>query len=266
MADTERVFDGDLLRADLFNGSGRRLFVSFRQRVSVDGVFSRPNPVRSFIAQDHAHLHIQSRVNDWFVNGETAALEHCLADALSGYGRRVAMGFSMGGYAALRLSRCLDLRHVILVSPQVSIHPDVVPFDKRFRASSGDFDLAQGDLGMHGRRQLAGTVIVDPFRRLDMRNARMIQALFPRIALARTACSGHPASRVLREAGQFPALQRMLFDPPVSSCAVTALHRNGRRHSAIYWTKLAELAKQRKRAKLSKAASAKAAALDGSGG
>lgn len=266
MADPERVFDGDLLRADLFNASGRRLFVSFRQRVSVDGAFNRPNPVRSFIAQDHAHLHIQSRFNDWFVNDETAALEHCLADALRGYGRRVAMGFSMGGYAALRLSRCLDLRHVILVSPQVSIHPDVVPFDKRFRTSSGDFDLAKGDLGVHGRRQLAGTVIVDPFRALDMRNARMIQTLFPRIGLARTACSGHPASRVLRDAGQFPALQRMLFDPPVSSGAVTALHRNGRRHSAIYWTKLAELAKQHKRAKLSNDARAKAAALDGSGG
>ncbi|WP_299205142.1 alpha/beta hydrolase [uncultured Tateyamaria sp.] len=266
MADPKRVFDGDLLRADLFNPSGRRLFVSLRQRIAVDGAFSRPNPVRSFIAQDHAHLHIQSRFNDWFVNAETEALEHCLADALRGYGRRVAMGFSMGGYAALRLSRCLDLRHVMLVSPQVSIHPDVVPFDKRFRGSSGGFHFAQGDLGIHGRRQLAGTVIVDPFRALDMRNAHMIQTLFPRIGLARTACSGHPASRVLREAGQFPALQRMLFDPPVSSGAVTVLHRNARRHSAIYWKKLAELATLRKRADLARVAMSRATALGRSRG
>jgi len=262
MAEPVRVFDGDLLRADLFNPSGRRLFVSFRQRLETDGAFGVASPVRSFIAHGHAHLNIQTRFNDWYINSETEALEHCLSTAMQGYGRRVAMGFSMGGFAALRLSRCLDLRHVILVSPQVSIHPDVVPFDSRFRASADSFDAKLGDLRAHGRRQLAGSVIVDPFRSLDMRNAQMIQALFPRIGLARAACAGHPASRVLRETGDFPTLQRMLLEPPVSSASIAALHREARRDSVTYWKKLGELAMRRNHAQLSRVAKAQVLALD----
>ncbi|MEL6620818.1 MAG: alpha/beta hydrolase [Pseudomonadota bacterium] len=267
MAETAtRVFDGDLLRADLFNPGGKRLFVSFRQRVQQDGGFFDAKPVRSFTDEDYAHLHLQSRLNDWYINPETEALEACLTAATLGYGRRVAMGFSMGGYAALRFSRCLDLRHVILVTPQVSIHPGVVPFDRRFRDCAGGFDRDLGDLRRHGRRQLAGVVLSDPFRRLDMRNARMIQALFPRIGLARAACGGHPASRVLHHGRQFPALQGLLLDPPVRARDVTALHRAARAAAPFYWTQLAQVAERRGRASLARDAASRAAALEVAGG
>ena len=114
----ERVFDGALLRADLFKGDRRRLFVSFRQRVGAPGTFEDARPVRAYTAKGYAHLHIQSRWNDWFVNAETPALEAALRALAPRYLRAVALGFSMGGYGALRFSSVLGLAQVIAVAGQ----------------------------------------------------------------------------------------------------------------------------------------------------
>ncbi len=55
-----RVFDGDLLRADLFNPEAPRLFVSFRQRVAEAGTFTDATPVGSFVGHGFARLHLQA--------------------------------------------------------------------------------------------------------------------------------------------------------------------------------------------------------------
>jgi hypothetical protein len=237
-----RIFDGEVLRAEMFFPAGKRLFVSFRQRVQSDGAFDVPRPARTFVDAGFAQLHIQSRFNDWYINTETTALEVALAKATGEYGRRVAMGFSMGGYGALRFSGALDLRHVILVAPQFSIHPDVVPWDRRFHRSASRFDPALGDLARFGRRQLAGAILADPFRPADIANARLIQEVFGRIALARVGGAGHQASKVLREGGGFGALQRALRDAPIDLARVLDLHRSARRGSAAYWAELAAMA------------------------
>jgi hypothetical protein len=60
----ERIHDGALLRATLFNPGCRRLFVNFRQRLDAPGAFDDPRPVRTFVSAGYSHLHIQSRLND----------------------------------------------------------------------------------------------------------------------------------------------------------------------------------------------------------
>ncbi|WP_299281273.1 alpha/beta hydrolase [uncultured Tateyamaria sp.] len=260
------IFAGDRLRADLFNPTGRRLLVTFRHRVHTDGVFDAPRPSQGYVEAGHAHLHIQTRLNDWYINDETTALERALAQATSGYGRRVALGFSMGGYGALRFSSVLDLRHVVLVTPQFSIHPQVVPFDKRFRNCAGEFDAALGDLATHGRRQVAGVILLDPFRPLDLRNARLVQRHFRRLSVARTPGAGHQAARVLKSGGHFGRFQQALLDPPVRTRDVIAWHKAGRRGSAEYWTGLGDAAQKHGHVALADTARARAASLIGSKG
>lgn len=262
MVEPVAIFAGDLLRADLFNPDGKQLFVSFRHRVLQDGAFDAPRATRSFVDAGYAHLHIQTRFNDWYINAETPAFEAALAAATQGFARRVAMGFSMGGYGALRFSTTLDLRHVILVTPQFSIHPEVVPFDKRFRDSSAGFDAEQGDLMLHGRRQLAGVILADPFRPMDMYNARLIQVYFKRLAVARACCAGHQAAKVLNMAGHFGAFQRALKSVPVQARTVIDLHRDGRRTSSAYWSALSTLAQTHGHATLAETARQRAADLE----
>ncbi|MBU2963270.1 alpha/beta hydrolase [Citreicella sp. C3M06] len=242
----ERVFDGALLRADLFKGARKRLFVSFRQRVGNAGSFEDVRPVRAFTARGYAHLHIQSLWNDWFVNAETTALEDALRGLAQRYRRAVAMGFSMGGYGALRFSAVLGLAQVIVIAPQVSVHPDEVPWDRRYRDEAPGFDRQAGDLARHGHKSLEGALLCDPFVGADLAHARMVQALFPKLRICRLPGGGHPPSRVLRQGGRLPDLQAQLVDGGIDAAEIIALHRASRRCSPSYFRHMQRYAKVRR--------------------
>jgi pimeloyl-ACP methyl ester carboxylesterase len=258
---SERLFDGDLIRATLFNPGQSQLFVSFRQRVNDPGEFGDGGPVRSFIDHGMTHLHLQSRWNDWYINNETKALEAMLDGFAPGFDRAVAMGFSMGGYAAFRFARTLRLKQVIAVSPQFSISPDHVPFDRRYRESAKGFNAALGDLSARGC-DVGGVIMADPFRPMDLRNAHLIRAAFPAVQIARLAGAGHPASRVIREGGKFGKLQAQLTKTRVPLSRIITLHRNARRNSPRYWRHLAAQARKSGRDTLAVEAEKRSLALE----
>lgn len=261
----ERLFDGDLIRASVFSPGQSRLFVSFRQRLDQPGEFSEPRPVRSFTGKGMTHLHLQARWNDWYINAETEALEAVLAEFAQTFEHACAMGFSMGGYAVFRFAAALRLKQIIAVSPQYSIAPEHVPFDRRYRDCAGGFDADQGDLARRGT-DLQGVILADPFRPLDLRNARLIQAAFPGVRLARLAAGGHPATGVLGEGGKFGKLQAQLTKPTVPLRRVLMLHRNSRRQSVKYWRHLANRARKTGHTALAEEALRRAAHLQASAG
>lgn len=237
-----RLFDGDRLRASLFAEGGEAgLFVTFRHRLDADGAFSEARPLQKARGAGLAHLYLQSRVNDWYVNPETAALAAALAPLARRYRQRLAMGFSMGGYAALRFAGALGLQRVVLISPQVSIDPARVPWDPRYRDSAGGFDPVAGDLARHPAPGLAGLVIFDPFRPLDARHARMIAALHPGLLPTRFGFGGHPATRVLGEGPGVGPLQARLIDGSLNREGALALHRRARRSSEFYRARLRQV-------------------------
>lgn len=239
MAAEARVFDGNRLRASLFAAGGEAgLYVTFRHRVEADGDFSPARPVRHALAAGFAHLHIQSRRNDWFVNPETADLEAALAALAPAYARKRALGLSMGGYGALRFAGVLGLERAVAVSPQVSIHPAEVPWDPRYHADAGGWKAALGDLARHPAPGLTGAVLVDPSRPLDLRHARLAAGLFPGLALCRLGFGGHPAAQVLNEAVGIGRLHALLLAGEDSRARLTALHRGARRQSDRYRARL----------------------------
>lgn len=261
----ERLFDGDLIRASVFNPGQPRLFVSFRQRLDQPGDFADPRPVRTFTGKGMTHLHLQARWNDWYVNVETEALEAVLSRFAQAFDHACAMGFSMGGYAAFRFAAALRLKQVIAVSPQYSIAPEHVPFDRRYRNCAAGFDPDLGDLARRGT-ELAGVILADPFRPLDLRNARLIQAAFPALRIARLAAGGHPATGVLGEGGKFGKLQAQLTKPSVPLRRVLMLHRNARRQSVKYWRHLENRARKTGHMALAEEALRRAAHLQASAG
>lgn len=260
-----RPFAGDLLVATLFSPAAdtrRRLIVTFGHRAPNPGHLPPAEPVKRFLRAGWAHLHIQSRWNDWYVNPETEALCAALAPVVARFGRVSAIGFSMGAYGALRLSAALNLTEVIAVSPQVSIHPDVVPFDRRFHADSAGFDPALGDLASHARRDLGGVLVHDPFRPLDRRNAAMIAAVLPGLKLCRFGFGGHPATGVIRDTVKFGAVQDLILAGTASRAHILALHRANRAASAQWWRGLADRAAATGRWRLAAIAQSRASSLD----
>lgn len=260
-----RVFDGTWLRATLFNPKARHLFVTFRQRVPEPDVFVTLEPVQTMIRRGFAQLHLQSRRNDWFINSETADLDRAFSALRARYDSARAIGFSMGGYGVLRFARGLRLDRAALISPQVSIHPDVVPWDRRYRDCASGFDPALGDLSARSCQDLTGVLAFDPFRRADYLNARAISALFPGLELCALAGGGHPATQVIRLGGSYGRILTRLSEDRLHRRWMVQEHRRLRSDSALYWARLEKKARQRGRQTLAREAgrvAARLAALD----
>jgi hypothetical protein len=262
MSQARRVFDGDRLRAELWvpDRPATILYVTFRQRVPDPGSFSDDTPVRRALNEGKAHLRIQSRWNDWFLNDETPALEAALADLRSRFTAALALGYSMGGFGALRLARALGLDQVVLVSPQFTLDRAILPAEKRYPEGK-DFDCRLGNLAVHGKPDLAGIVIFDPFRPLDRRHAAMITGAMPAVARAPLSFGGHPATNALGEKGGFRTLQAISLAPGASAADVVHLHRSLRAESPRYWQNRAEGCRKAGKAAAAEAAATRAAAL-----
>ncbi|WP_137110316.1 alpha/beta hydrolase [Rhodobacter sp. SY28-1] len=238
MTEGECIFDGDLLRARLWlpDRPTSALYVTFRQWDPEPGQFDTRGPVQRALSAGLAHLHVQSRWNDWFLNAETPALEAALRTLRARFLTARALGFSMGGYAALRFSKSLRLNQVLIVSPQVSLH---LPGEDRY-PQAARFDPVAGDLSAHARPDLTGVMAFDPTHRLDRLHAERIMALLPGIQPARLSFGGHPGTAAIGKAGGFPALQRLSLSSRLAASDVVLLHRSLRRTSAHYWSERAD--------------------------
>ena len=257
----EVVFSGEHLRAILLTGQRDQLIVTFDYRQVARAGFNPERHTTTFARGGYWQLNIQSRANDWFINPDTAALETALGALRGRFSRVSLVGYSMGGYGALRFARALGADQAVLVSPQASIAPGVVPFEDRYPVEARAFDPDLGDLAAVACPDLEGLVLVDPFLVRDMCHARMILALFPRLDLVRLAFAGHPATGVLRAGGKLWALHREAVSVRrPERRLICAAHREARRTTASYWERLARRAGAR-RPELAEGAAARAAGL-----
>lgn len=233
---TETLFDGDHLRARLTRppGDSTVLYVTFRQRIDEPGQFTDDPPVRQAIKRGMAHLHLQSRWNDWYLNPETEALVAALRALRPGFTEVRAIGYSMGGYAALRYASALDLTQALVISPQFTLDRALIPEERRYR-EAGQYDASLGDLSRYGKPDLQGAVVFDPSHPLDRIHARLVTRTMPCMVPAACMFGGHPATQAIRAGGGFPALQSLSLDGGISAPAITRLHRALRASSSRYW-------------------------------
>lgn len=232
------LFDGDHLRAVLFRPDLAKLVVTFDHRQVGKSDFGVANPLRQAASRGWATLRIMTRRNDWFINSETLALERTLA-TLARYERRHAIGYSMGGYAVFRFAASLGLQSAIAVSPQYSVSPRFVPWDTRFHAEAPDFDADLGSLAKHRHKGLKALMVIDPFHRLDLGNARLIAADFPATRLLRLGFSGHPATRALSRHGRGGAINRQLVALQADPAALRQAYRETRHLMPDFWQRFA---------------------------
>ncbi|EYD77652.1 hypothetical protein Rumeso_00818 [Rubellimicrobium mesophilum DSM 19309] len=232
----EVVFDGERLRAVLWRGRSDRLVVTFDYRMDGREGFSADNHSTGFARQGFSQLSIKTRANDWFVNAETPALEEALGRVRAEHRRVQALGFSMGGYGALRFARALGAAQVVVVSPQVSPEAE---WDVRYRGETPGWDEGLGDLRPRAMPTLGGLLVFDPFVAEDLTHARAILRLFPGLRPIRLGFGGHPAIRTLRGAGKMWVVQQEAGARRASGEAIRAAHRGARAESKGWWTRLA---------------------------
>lgn len=212
------VFSGNRLRALCFNPTGSELIVSFdhlRERSTAG--FAPPRALQFALEMGYAHLQVQTAQNDWYLNNELNDLRFALARFSAPFKAARAIGFSMGGYAALLMARELRLQQVLLVSPQISVLRNRVPWENRWSWVGDQIDSALDRLDLP--KGLSGVSLFDPFGvHEDRRHAWEIASLCPQIVPVAIPFGGHPASAQLEKARLvrplIESLVRGRSDPP----------------------------------------------------
>jgi pimeloyl-ACP methyl ester carboxylesterase len=146
--DIQLIRDTEVLRAWRYVGQSRRLVVCF----SGLGKDQSQPPGYEFSAiatgggEDHV-LYIADPNRSWLnqpglVDEIVALIDEVKAEA--GVTQVVALGHSMGGFSACVLPHFTPVDYVLALSPQVSVHPDIVPDDPRWmthRAAIDNIDI-----------------------------------------------------------------------------------------------------------------------------
>ena len=232
------IFDGSFCQALGENLERRKIVVTFNHWQMNKTGFGDYQPLQSALAHDYGHLSVQTSRNDWYLNQDLPKL----MKRLHGFAERrqiIAIGFSMGGYATLRLSGALNIERALLVSPQVAVTPAKVPFDRMKR------DLSLCDLDMDDlsdrNRSMRGFILQDPcLQPVDRKHALAICDLFPALEIAAIPFGGHPATKIFRESNTYGSLISAFLDDRLSRSLLKKLHRNARSGSSLYQGKLAE--------------------------
>lgn len=239
----ETVFADNRLRATLHAPDAEKLVVTFDNRKLGKTDFEPRAPAQNFLNAGFAQLHIETAANDWFVNGSSVALERMLMPLRSRYAKVRAIGFSMGGYGVLRFSGALGISEAALISPQIGLDRNKVPWETRFKREARRFDSSLGALAT-ANTALGGVICYDPFHPLDTAHAALITAAFPAIRRVPMALGQHPATSILRENRAIGAVLRQVvrgFDAP----ALRARHRQLCQQTPLYWERLAQHAAAR---------------------
>lgn len=237
------IFDGEHCRAGGFKLSRPNLIATFTHWEKDRNGFSDTRPLKSALDRDYGHLIIQTAQNDWYLNADLPAMLQSLHRVVRGR-ETIAIGFSMGGYGAIRMSGALGLSRALLVSPQYSVIPDKIPFDTKKRDLSRC--ITEYDSLDNAQRQMSGFVLFDSLGcSRDRDHARMIGTQFPKLRLAALPGASHPATQIFRESDGYGKLVNSFLDNTLTGSDIKALHRVAREHSETYADKMSrQLAKR----------------------
>ncbi len=183
-------------------------------------------------------VHILSGRNDWYQDEDLPAVLAAVRAATARFGRVVAYGSSMGGYAALRFGARAGATEVVAISPQFSVIDGRAAFERRWphmRAATRWLHEAPGDALPAYR---AVTVLFDPHD-IDGAHAPLIAAAVPGTRLVALPFAGHPAGTFLAETG---LVGRTVLEAVGGDLDVAALReaaRRGRSGSGQYLFTLA---------------------------
>lgn len=152
-------------------------------------------------------IHILSRDNNWYQHPEIEALTKQIAARTSSYRRVLAYGSSMGGYGSLRLGRVCGANVALALSPQYSIDPNVVPFERRWLADAARIAAFPFEKDSRAFLPAETYIAFDPFDS-DRRHVALY-AEEGSIIPIRAPFAGHPVTGFLAESG---LLQPLVLD------------------------------------------------------
>lgn len=162
----------------------------------------------SFTKRDIPHVCVFHQAEDWHQNDDFfPAMQACRAFL----GPKISVtsyGFSMGGYGALLGAETLDAERAVAVSPQFSIDPKAVRFERRYHEQWAKMAGWKFELSKHMRDARTNYIVLyDPLHRQDRKH----EALLPKPA-GYTRCLLHGVGHAGIQALVEMKIQETLFD------------------------------------------------------
>lgn len=207
-------------------------FDSFTDYQTLD----RPGFGEAFLAEHGiGAVHVISRENDWYQYAEMTEAIAAIRSAMQAYGRIVTYGSSMGGYAAFRFAGLLGADSFIALSPQVTIDPSSVPFERRWIEDSRRLTFIWDHLVP--APDCRGYVFFDPHDD-DARHVALM-ARHCSLVPVRLRHAGHPSGPFLMETGLLSGTVLDLLKGGADVPAIEIAARLARRRSPKYLATLA---------------------------
>jgi hypothetical protein len=259
------IYEGRDIRvvARLFEEDKSNLVVTFTGRAAAPPV-EKGFGETYLIKRRASAIHFISKDNHWWQTPEPMeAVAELQRRGWAGADRRITLyGSSMGGYAALMLSGLIKPRRLVLFSPQFSIDPKRVPFEKRWRAYAAKLSFDYDDMAATVDREAEVKVVYDPFFKPDRQHVELIEGIRP-VDHVHIRFAGHNTARALGELGIITQVMDGLLFGDLHARELEQLYRRSRAASSLFWYGLSQaLARHGHRAGAMLAAAAAAKLLD----
>lgn len=163
---------------------------------------------RSFAKRAIAHICVFHRAEDWHQNNDFFEAMRACRDFLGADIDITAYGFSMGGYGAFLGAKTLGADRAVALTPQYSIDPKQVPFERRYGPQWAALQRWMHSLETQmDDDEITYTVMFDPLHNQDRKH----EALFPKPA-GYTRCLMHGVGHAPIQAMVEMGIQDVFFD------------------------------------------------------
>ena len=170
-------------------------------------------------------LSVKARRADWFLQPEMAAYFRSARFRRIARGKRrvILYGLSMGGFAALGYSTLIPGSVALAISPQTTLHPDKVPWEKRFDYALGeDWAGPFADVAELRPAHAEAYVIYSPLNKFDGPHVDRIAGFEP-LTLLPLIGNAHVPGGMLRESGLLKQVVAAVARGPLKPKAFEAM-------------------------------------------
>jgi hypothetical protein len=220
--------------AHYIDRSSEKVLITFDHFDEGKTNFARPSK-NLYGFDKYSHLHVGSRVNDWYTSpGREELIASCLP-VIDKYASTICFGTSMGGHAAILFGSIFKSSHVVAVSPRIQLDPDRLPFDSRNLSFIKKADYLRGDLMLQADSEINAVIVYDPFSKFDAAHVKMFKEHYPQWSYLALPFGGHPALAGAKSTKTIPLLAQKLAEGQASLSEIQKLYKSVRRQSPYYW-------------------------------
>ncbi len=220
--------------ASFVNRGRHQLVVSFDNLSDAGYPHYDISPWAEKFIREHgwSHLGIYAQGPSWFRDMRMIEFMEKLRDDgfFSRFERVSMIGTSMGGFGALTFSSLAPGATVVALSPQSSLHPDLVPWETRFgKGRKQNWDLPFSDAATQLSALNKAYVLYDPFEQNDVRHiARLPQE---RLVHLKGFGFSHKSAILLRRIGKLKFVMERAITGQLTE---SEFYRNIRERKNVY--------------------------------